>query len=912
MINKQLLSILSIVVSIGLALGIYLYFAQIDDKNIKPIQIIPDNAAFVIESNNSSLHLRQLADPTFMDRLMANENVASFYEQLSFYDSLIQTNETISKWFSQGQALYSFHAFNNKSVSFFMAVQTAREVEPNNALAFFQEHFPGRFKVSKRKFMNEDVYDFTDFKEGKNFSIAFKSKLMLFSPDGSLVELGLIKINKFNNQVIPEDKLSFVKNSGNGLNVYFNYKNLPNLVQSTFSEEYQRPFTILENFAERTVFNLVLDDDEIELKGATQTHETDFQFLDLLNAQAPIKNNLQSLLPDGIHFAYTLGFNGYPSFYKNINEYLLSKKLYLPYKAYIDSIEKHLQISFSEKLASKFANHAAILALDEPGVWKDSLYILAIESSDPTGLEVLLQEMEKSVNRKYTTDSSLSIIDTVKNEIPRAYLGDAFKFYFTDLFEGMEAKFYIKKNGYFFFANNANILLALKKKWAENKYLVQQENYKDFEANLAPHSNLELLIFNEHAAKFALNFLNNNWFSLLNQNMGIAKRLKRIGIQYAGSNDKIFASQVYAQVSINKANKTEEVWSINLDTNLLTAPQVVTNYQLGTMVVMAQDMSNQLYMVDREGKTLWKQKLDGPILSPFIEINLYNNGKRQWIFNTSSYIYLIGDDGSNLSGWPVWIPTGTNYPVTVLDPNLDRNYQIFATGRQYKISGFNTQGRLLPYWSPKEVWPNVSSSLGAFQHAGELVYWYLNEKGSIQFLNRQAQKLNFLNLDTLYQFIKVQIEAIDTGQFQLIGLDSNQLVQLNFFSTRSAVIKSQNAIGYNQFEKVNTGSKLSSYLLQGRNQVALEQMSSTAVFQQTFENGTMINPKWFFIGGAFQLVYQNPISLKLHIENTKGVPYKPFPMDVSGPFLIGNIFNEADQWLIYGDNKKGLHLYRIK
>lgn len=75
--------------------------------------------------------------------------------------------------------------------------------------------------------MNEFVYDFTDFKEGNHFTLAFKSKLLLFSPDGSLVELGLIKINKLNNQPIEEDKLAFVKNSGNGLNIYFNYKNLP-------------------------------------------------------------------------------------------------------------------------------------------------------------------------------------------------------------------------------------------------------------------------------------------------------------------------------------------------------------------------------------------------------------------------------------------------------------------------------------------------------------------------------------------------------------------------------------------------------------------------------------------------------------------------------------------------------------
>jgi hypothetical protein len=327
---------------------------------------------------------------------------------------------------------------------------------------------------------------------------------------------------------------------------------------------------------------------------------------------------------------------------------------------------------------------------------------------------------------------------------------------------------------------------------------------------------------------------------------------------------------------------------------------------------MAQDAANQLYMIDREGKILWKQKLDGVICSPFNELNLYNNGKRQWLFNTSNYIYLIGEDGKSLSGWPVWIPTSTSYPLTLLDPNKDRNYQIFVTGKQYKISAFNAQGRLLPYWSPKEVWPNAKSKVGFFQFAGKTVYWYLNEKGSVQFLNQQAQKLNLLNLDSQFQFNDVLIESIDTGQFQLIGLDSNQLVQVNFFSTKAPIIKLQNAIGFNHLQKVNVGSNQNNYLLTGSNQVSISTLQNSPSFAKRFEEGTFTNTNWLFMGGAFQLVYQNPKTNKLHIENSKATSYKPFPMDVSGPFALGNLFNEADNWLIYGDTLKQIHLYRIK
>lgn len=909
--NKQLLSILSIVVSIAIALGIYLYFAQIEDKSIKPIQIIPDNAAIVIESNNSSQHLKSLFDPTFMERLLGNEKVAKFYKHVSMYDSLIKQNETLADWFSVGQAVYSFHCFDNKTLGFFMAVQTQRDVDAKNALEFFQLHFPNQYKMSKRKFLNEEVFDFTDFKDGTHFTIAFKSKLMIFSPNGSLVEMALIKIGKQNNEQIKEDKLSFVKNSGNGLNLYFNFKNLPTFMQSYCNDSYQNAFSMMGNFAEKVIYNIEADDEELFLKGAAQTHETNFQYLDLLNAQAPIQNNLRELLPDGINFAYTFGFNGYNSFYKNVNEYLLSRKLFLPYKSYLDSIEKHLQYGFTNKFASKIGNHAALFSIDEPGLWKDSCYISAIEVVDEPGMATLLFEMERSVQRKYASDTTIIKVDSVNTGISKAYFGDAFKFYFTDLFEGMEARYYIKRNGYYFFANNPQILNVLKEKWQSEKMLVKQDYYKNFSTKLSPNSNLEILILNEHAPKFALNFLNNEWFSIINQNMGTIKRAHLMGIQFAGSNDKIFATQIYTHFNITKAEKTEKIWNISIDSNLIVQPQIVYNYSLGSHAIIAQDAKLQLYMIDREGKILWKQKIDDKIISNFEEINIYNNGKRQWVFNTAHYIYIIDDQGKNLSGWPVWIPTGTSYPISVFDPNKDRNYQIFATGNFFKISAFNQQGRLIPNWNPKDIWPNVKSTIGGFYYAGQQVYYGLNDRGKIQFFNSQAKSFDQIKIDSIFTFLDINIESIDTGQIEITALDSNQIVKINYQSTKPAKINRLPAKGFNSFKIHKNEANQTNFLLFGNNLLSIIDQSGNLLLEKNTTYSSNAQTKWAFLGNGYKLIYQDSLSKNLNVENSKGETYKPFPMKIVSPFAIGNLFNEADNWLIFAEGNQ-LNLYRIK
>lgn len=671
--NRQLLSLLGVAVSIVLALGGWLYFSRIDEKRINPAQALPDNMAFAIEVEESSRQLKQLDDPTFMNRLLSNDEVSSFYQELRFVDSLLQADATIASWFNKGKSVYSFHVFENGNTGFLMGVQTLQQIDEGNALQFFQNHFPGRYKMSRRKLINETLYDFTDFETDKSFTIAFKNRLMFFSPNGSLVELALLKLSRLNLENPTEDPLSFVRKNGSSLLLHINYKNLGHLFKTALLPELGIECNLVKQFAERAIYEIKLDDEDLLLTGAVLSHETEFQFLDLLNAQAPISNNLAEYLPTNTNFAITLGFNGYSGWYKNGKEYLLSKKLYQTYKSYIDSQEKVIQYKFAAKMPSYFSNHCALISIDEPGMWKDSCYIMAIELNDAGGMQMLMLEMDQAVKQKLAGDSLQVQKDSLGN-VGVCHFGDAMKYYFTDLFEGFWASRYIIKGNYLFLSNNTKILQMLQSKWEGGNTLAKNENYKQFAERLVPQSNLELLLCNEHAPKYALNFVNRELFSKMNKQMGILKRARFAALQVAGSNDKIFASQFYVKFNITKAEKNEQVWAIQLDTGLAIKPAMFMNTTLGSPVIMVQDLKHKLYQVDREGKILWTKALDGPIISEIKEIELYNNGRKQMVFNTSHQIYILDDMGKDLSGWPAWIPTGTQLPISILDPLNNKGY----------------------------------------------------------------------------------------------------------------------------------------------------------------------------------------------------------------------------------------------
>jgi hypothetical protein len=282
------------------------------------------------------------------------------------------------------------------------------------------------------------------------------------------------------------------------------------------------------------------------------------------------------------------------------------------------------------------------------------------------------------------------------------------------------------------------------------------------------------------------------------------------------------------------------------------------------------------------------------------------------VFNTAHQIYVIHDNGENCQGWPAWIPTGTKFPVSLFDPNSDRNYQFFCSGLYYKITAFNGQGRPLPYWNPKEVWPSIKSPIGNFYFKGNQVYWYLNEAGKLQFMNREAKPNIDIILDSTYKFNQVNITAIDTNEFIIRGLDSNELVKIKYTSGKKPVITKLAAAGFNSFSLVKNDQYKYDYLFQNDLQIVLQNEVGEVLLKKALTEPILEHVQYTSLGEGKKLIYVNKTNNTLHVEQTNGNVYPPFPMQINGRYAIGDLFNDADYWLIFSDNQNKLNLYKVK
>jgi hypothetical protein len=138
----------------------------------------------------------------------------------------------------------------------------------------------------------------------------------------------------------------------------------------------------------------------------------------------------------------------------------------------------------------------------------------------------------------------------------------------------------------------------------------------------------------------------------------------------------------YVALSLQKPNdegkKTQAVelaGTATFDTAVIWGPYAVHNHKTQALEWVVQDEENQLYLLDTTGEAIWKKQLDGAILGPVYQVDLYRNKRLQLAFTTEKSFQVLDRNGNPVSGY---IKKGmrTSSTLGVFDYDKQRNYRM--------------------------------------------------------------------------------------------------------------------------------------------------------------------------------------------------------------------------------------------
>jgi len=130
---------------------------------------------------------------------------------------------------------------------------------------------------------------------------------------------------------------------------------------------------------------------------------------------------------------------------------------------------------------------------------------------------------------------------------------------------------------------------------------------------------------------------------------------------------------------VQTAGTVSEQFNVKLDEPVMGNPVFFSNYTTREKDIAVQDIANTLYLLSNSGKTLWKNKLDGPILGQIQEVDLLKNGRKQLAFVTKNTFYVLDRKGKTVKPFPLKFKDPITQPLAIFDYDNKRNYRFVIT-----------------------------------------------------------------------------------------------------------------------------------------------------------------------------------------------------------------------------------------
>lgn len=204
--------------------------------------------------------------------------------------------------------------------------------------------------------------------------------------------------------------------------------------------------------------------------------------------------------------------------------------------------------------------------------------------------------------------------------------------------------------------------------------------------------------------------------------------------QNENSNISVAATQPVDE----NTSKFSKLISIELDKPARIKPQFVINHYTGETEIAIQDEKNQFYLINSEGKILWKIQLPEAIIGDITQVDMLKNKKLQMAFTTLNKLYIIDRTGKNLKSYPKNLPSRATAGLSVFDYDNKRDYRFFIPTENKQINLIKADGTTPQDWKFKESSGKIKQAIKFYRVNGK-DYLVASDAKQCYFLDRRGR-----------------------------------------------------------------------------------------------------------------------------------------------------------------------------
>ena len=637
----------------------------------------------------------------------------------------------------------------------------------------------------------------------------------------------------------------------------------------------------------------------------------DSSYLEVFDGQRPVTTNFADFVPGNTAKVFYQSFSDPALWYRNTMSYWESNSSSEFGEEGRDKALEEFDIDRMLTWAGSQIVRIDLEAIDEPGK------LLLIESNDVYESLNQLSRVTEKVNFDnndtlyYEEYGEITIRLLNLNEFPSQILGD--------WYNGFPVTYYTVIDPFLILSNDVEpIKTLIADREAENTW-GQSVSKSEFIDNSLDESNFGILVNTPKVWNHALNSLANYWKDGWMKYARSIKQIEMSSLQVSNSAGKFYSSLVLKNrggitrdISVSGAN---QILATGTGSRITNKPKVVRNHRDGTWEVLLIDSMNQLTLMDRNGRFLWQQFLDGPAGEDIYQVDFYKNRKLQYLLSTDSLLHIIDRNGEIVEGYPQDVSDIAISEMSVVDYDNSKNYRFMLAQPDGTVYLLNKEGDRLEGWDPKDFSGRFLINPFHLRVRGRDVFLGIKENEEVIATNRRGEMINGfpLDLDTriggevFYQvksgFDKTYITAVS---------EEGEIIQFNLEGKIRDRVQLYKPASDTRFWLVKDGLRKTFVIArQDLNRLAILDREGEVLFEKDYLSSEPFGVQYYNFGaGQDMIIVSNAVEGKVLIYDDTGTLIVP---ELASDFPVSIVHYESrSQYHVYTASADSLYIHSIQ
>ncbi len=897
---------------IGATIGFYIFLKNKQTPSIEIFAAIPVNAALVAEIRQPIDLIQTVKQKNqFIQELANLHGIDNVISNLYSLDSIASNSSLIREHYNFKNLVFSVHEVGNKKYEVLFLIAVEGYFESNSSLKAIQKELEKRGTINSYRYDQVKINHFQSTES--NFYYSYNRGVLMGSASELLLQDAIRQVASDVGIYSDPGFQKVRKTAGNHVdaNIYLNHKTSATIISKLFNAD-AIANKGMNQVGEWVELDLNLKNQSMVFNGFANNSGNSSHFYSLFRDQAPQNLDFIKFLPPNIESFCGFGLSNYRLYLQSFQNYMERTNQSERYLINRQLLTASFGEGFDQQLSDVFKGELAQVSLSGG----ETLFLIRTKGYR-SGHEFILHLLNNYCQKNKTTLNEFKTEYKIDNDTKFPIYKMPIDFFPTRLlgpwFKDCQANYVTIFDDYIIFGESFQSLSKTIHNNVLQKTLIYDAPFNQFSDFLSNKVNFYSYLSFVGTGDVLLNLLDKKAFDYYEKNQKKIRDFYGVAWQFSNENQMIYNSLLFKyQPAGNSKAKAE--WETRLDTSIAAKPELVINHITKEKEIFVLDAKNNIYLINKSGRILWKKNLKEPIMGEVLQVDYFKNGKLQFLFNTPTQIHLIDRNGNFVEHYPITLPFAAVNSLTLVDYDKQKNYRIFVPGEDKKVYSFDIKGKLITGFKFDGTDQPI---IAPIQHIKDNNndYIIVTDSSRIYFLDRKGNSR--LTLEKQFRASPNNLFEYQGGntalKSRLIRTGSDGTIHIVFFDGKEEQmhITEFSKDHYFSFEDV-TGDKASDFVFVDGKKMNVFSLKGNKEFEVTFSTPIRHKPAFYrFSTNKTAIGITEAEAHKIYLFDNKGEILKGFPLPGITRFSIGFLESGQGYNLIVGGDEQYLYNYKL-